>query len=64
MTKSLADYDYKNTDEYKFHLKALENFRKLSLKEKLQTMVDAGILDENGKLTERYRPLSDPSSDT
>ncbi|MEO1272347.1 MAG: hypothetical protein AAFX99_29975 [Myxococcota bacterium] len=65
MTKTnnpFATYDYQKTAEHKHHLRVMERFRQLSLEEKLQTMVDAGILDEHGELTERYGGEASPTS--
>ena len=49
-----ATYDYRKTAEYKRHRRVMDRFRNMTLEEKLQTMVDAGILNEDLELTERY----------
>lgn len=46
-------------EEYEFHRKALERFENMSHDEKLATFIDAGILDEDGKLAERYKSPED-----
>ncbi|NCQ35687.1 hypothetical protein GW813_11590 [bacterium] len=57
--QTLSQYDYRKSAEYKFHEKAMKAFRELSKDDKLQTMVDAGILDKNHKLTRRYGGTGD-----
>ncbi len=47
-------YDYKKTDEYKRHLRVLEEVRKMTPEEKLQTLIDVGIVNEDGELTKQY----------
>jgi hypothetical protein len=46
--------DYKDTEEYRVARRVLERFEQMTDKEKFQSLVDAGIFDENGELTERY----------
>lgn len=36
----------------------LDKLSKMSKEESLQTFVDAGIFDQNGQLTEAYKPMS------
>lgn len=48
--KVFDTYDYKKTDEYKRHEQAMQKVKEMSLAEKLQTLIDAGILNEEGKL--------------
>lgn len=50
----LASYDYKKTEEYRFHKRVMEKIRNMSSEEKFQTLVDTGIVNEDGELTERY----------
>jgi hypothetical protein len=54
-TNAFASYDYKKTQEYKDHRRAMERFDALSPEEKIQTLVDVGILSEGDhRLTKRY----------
>jgi hypothetical protein len=51
------DFDsgsYEETEEYKRHERVMERIRCMSSEEKLQTLVDAGIVNEDGELTQRY----------
>lgn len=58
MANNLKDvfsaYDYKNTEEYKHHLRTLERIDNMTPEEKFQTLVDAGIVSPQGELTQRY----------
>jgi hypothetical protein len=47
-------YDYRKTEEYKRHRRVLEEVRNMSQEEKLQTLIDVGIVNEDGELTKRY----------
>ena len=49
-----ANYDYRQTEEYKLHERALARVRAMTREERRQTMIDAGILNEDGELVERY----------
>lgn len=51
---SFEDYDYRETEEYKRHERAIRKFREMSDDEKLQTFIDAGIYNENWELTRKY----------
>ncbi|TXD39587.1 hypothetical protein FRC96_06940 [Lujinxingia vulgaris] len=50
----MANYDYRKTEEYKRHERALARVRAMTREEKRQTLIDAGILNEAGELVERY----------
>lgn len=49
-----ASYDYKETEEYKTHKRAMRKFSELSHEEKFQELIDIGIFNEDGELTEKY----------
>jgi hypothetical protein len=51
---SLMRYNYRETAEYQHHVEVIERLRQLSLEEKLQTLVDAGILTEALELAAAY----------
>jgi hypothetical protein len=46
--------EHHKTKEYKFHQQALLQFENMSRKEKLQTLIDAGIYNKELELTKRY----------
>ncbi len=52
--KAFASYNYRETKEYERHEQLLCKLRKMSTEEKLKTLVEAGIVNEEGELTERY----------
>lgn len=49
-----ASYDYKETEEYKRHKRAMQKVRQMNPEEKLQTLIEAGIVNQDGNLTQRY----------
>ncbi|RVU41038.1 hypothetical protein EA187_19245 [Lujinxingia sediminis] len=49
-----ANYDYRQTEEYKRHERAMEELDAMTPEEQRQTLIDAGILNEDGELVERY----------
>ena len=50
-----ASYDYKETEEYQDHRRAMDRFKALSQEEKVQRLVEIGILSEGDhRLTKRY----------
>ena len=49
-----ASYDYKETEEYKRHERAMQKVRDMTTEEKLQTLIEVGIVNEDGELTKRY----------
>ncbi len=48
------EWDYYQSEEYLFHLKAMAAFDRLTQEEKFQTVVRAGIYNKKGELTELY----------
>ena len=56
-------YDYKRTDEYKHHLKTLERVSKMTTEEKVQSLLDAGIITSDRKLSPRYGGPEIPSEE-
>ena len=49
-----ASYDYKETEEYRRHERVMQKVREMSTEEKLQSLIEVGIVDEQGRLTKRY----------
>ncbi|RDV36324.1 hypothetical protein DV096_19950 [Bradymonadaceae bacterium TMQ3] len=49
-----ANYDYRQTEEYKRDERAMEELDAMTPEEQRQTLIDAGILNEAGELVERY----------
>jgi len=58
MNNEIPNILFEKTEEYKRHRTALDKFRAMSPKAKLQTMIDAGILTSELTLTERYQSSS------
>lgn len=58
MNNKIPNIPFENTEEHKRHRTALDKFRAMSPKAKLQTMIDAGILTSELTLTERYQSSS------
>ena len=50
----MANYDYRKTEEYKLHERAMAELDAMTPEEQRQTLIDAGILNEAGELVERY----------
>lgn len=47
-------YDYEESEQHRLHERAMQKFDELSDDEKFQALVDIGIFNEEGELTERY----------
>jgi hypothetical protein len=63
-TKSVFEtYDYKKTDEYKLHLKVLDRVSRMTPEEKVQSLIDAGIITKDRKLSARYGGPGEPTED-
>lgn len=50
----MSVYDYKNSEEYKTHLRVMRRIAEMSEGEKFLSLVEAGILTRGGELTEKY----------
>ncbi len=57
------EWDYYRSEEYHFHLKAMESFDRLTEKEKFATLVRAGIINQQGELTEMAGGMGKADSD-
>lgn len=64
VSRIFESYDYRNTAEYKRHERAMNKVRQMTPEQQLQTLIDVGILNEDGELTRRYGGTAANPEDT